>query len=355
MIDKNYCMSSYLAFRYIEDPDKDFAEGVRHKADSVFNGGEKIPVRTAEDIAKAYREAFEAKSDVKLGILLSGGMDSACLAAFMPPGSHAYTFRFLGGKFGDADMKRAELYAEKYHLNLHYVNIDWSVVERNLPVLMRRKGAPVHSIEPQIMEGGLQAKKDGVEMMVAADGSDLVFGGMDKMLSKEWTFDEWVEFYTFLDPARVLKEPVSMAYLYERYRLPGNRIDYLRFIEEVFGFESSGSYCNGFICADMKYKPFYDPSGMVVMADPLDLARVRRGESKYLIRELFRMCYPEIPVPEKIPMPRPVDAYFADWEGPKRPEFRDDIDMSQLTGNQKWQMWCLEKFLDMLDAGELQQ
>ena len=112
----------------------------------------------------------------------------------------------LGGKFGDADMKRAELYAEKYHLNLHYVDIDWSVVERNLPVLMRRKGAPVHSIEPQIMEGGLQAKKDCVEMMVAADGSDLVFGGMDKMLSKEWTFDEWVEFYTFLDPARVLKE-----------------------------------------------------------------------------------------------------------------------------------------------------
>lgn len=26
MIDKNYCMSSYLAFRYIEDNNKDFLE-----------------------------------------------------------------------------------------------------------------------------------------------------------------------------------------------------------------------------------------------------------------------------------------------------------------------------------------
>lgn len=349
MADKNFCMSSYLAFRYIEDENKDFFDGMVHSKDSVFNGGEKIPVKTADDIAAAYRELFERKKDVNLGILLSGGVDSACLAAFMKPGSNAYTFRFLGGDYGDADMKRAKLYCEKYNLNLHYVDIDWLVVEKNLPVLMERKGAPVHSIEPQIMEAALQAKADGVEMMVAADGSDLVFGGMDRMLSKDWSFDEWIDFYTFCSPEKVLKEPVSMNYLFERYRLPDNKIDYLKFIEEVFGYESSGSYCNAFICAGMKYQPFYDPSGMVKMAEPLDLNRVRNGESKYLIRELFAKCYPEIPVPEKIPMPRPVDKYFETWEGPKRPEFRDDIDISKFTGNQKWQIWCLEKFLDIYD------
>ena len=46
-------------------------------------------------------------------------------------------------------------------------------------------------------------------------------------------------------------------------------------------------------------------------------------------------------------MPRPVDEYFKTWEGPTRPEFRKDIDMSKFTGNQKWQMYCLEKFLEM--------
>lgn len=347
MVDKKYCMSSYLAFRYIEDDDKDFSEKIKHSKDSIFCSCQKTPVKTADDIAKAYKEAFASKDDIKLGLLLSGGMDSACLAAFMKPGTDVYTFRFLGGKYGTEDMNRAKLYSEKYHLNLHYVDIDWSVVEKNIDILMQRKGAPVHSIEPQIMEAALQAKNDGVEMMVAADGSDLTFGGMNKMLSKDWMFDEWVDFYTFCSPEKVLKEPVDVSYVYEKYRLPGNKIDFLKFINDVFGYESSGSYCNAFITAGMKYTPFFDPSGMVEMAEPLDLARVRSGESKYLIRELFRKMYPEIPVPEKIPMPRPVDDYFKNWKGPTRPEFIDNLDMSAFTGNQKWQIWCLERFLNI--------
>ena len=46
-------------------------------------------------------------------------------------------------------------------------------------------------------------------------------------------------------------------------------------------------------------------------------------------------------------MPRPVDAYFENWKGPKRSEFRKDIDMSKYSGNQKWLMWCLERFLSL--------
>ena len=349
MVDKSYCMSSYLTFRYIADDNLDFAEGIIHSKDSVFNNSQKIPVKTAHDIARAYDSLFSEKSNIHMGLLLSGGMDSACLAAFMKPGTDAYTFRFLGGKFGTDDMKRAKLYADKYHLNLHYVDIDWNIVEKNIDILMKRKGAPVHSIEPQIMEAALQAKADGVEMMVAADGSDLTFGGMDKMLSKDWNFDEWVDFYTFCKPESVLKNPVSMLPVFEKYRLPDNKINYLKFIKEIFGNESSGSYCNAFICANLKYKPFYDPSGMVEMADPLDLKRIRNGESKYLIRELFKMKYPEFPVPEKIPMPRPVDYYFKDWNGPTRPEFKRNLNMNRFTGNQKWQIWCLERFLNLIE------
>ena len=46
-------------------------------------------------------------------------------------------------------------------------------------------------------------------------------------------------------------------------------------------------------------------------------------------------------------MPRPVDSYFAGWKGPVRPEFRDDIDIQTFSGNQKWQLYCLERFLDI--------
>lgn len=83
------------------------------------------------------------------------------------------------------------------------------------------------------------------------------------------------------------------------------------------------------------------------MDEPLDLKRVRNGESKYIIRALFKTKYPEKDVPQKLPMPRPVDEYFKDWEGPQRPEFKKGINMHQFSGNQKWQMWCLERFLNL--------
>ena len=118
-------------------------------------------------------------------------------------------------------------------------------------------------------------------------------------------------------------------------------------MEDVFSIESSSSYLNAFGVAQM---PYYDPYAKLKMADKLDLYRVRHGESKYLIRRLMAKKYPKIPVPNKVPMPRPVDTYFKTWKGPTRPEFRKDIDMSKYTGNQKWQMYCLEKFLEMNES-----
>ena len=104
---------------------------------------------------------------------------------------------------------------------------------------------------------------------------------------------------------------------------------------------------NAFKSAGM---PYHDPYEILIMRNTLDLNRVRNGEPKYLIRDLYAMKYPELPIPDKIPMPRPVDMIFKDWEGPKRPEFRQDIPMNELTGNQKWQLWCAEQFLNGLDG-----
>jgi hypothetical protein len=169
---------------------------------------------------------------------------------------------------------------------------------------------------------------------------------MDKLLAKDWQFDEFVKRYTFLDPKLVLTNPVDMSELFEKYRQDGDKIDFMTFMDDVFAIESSSSYLNAFEVALM---PYYDPYAMLVMRDPLDLNRVRNGEPKYLIRQFYAMKYPEVPVPDKIPMPRPVDMVFKDWEGPKRPEFRQDIPMDQLTGNQKWQLWCAEQFLNMIE------
>lgn len=345
MIDKNYCMSSYLAFRYIEKDGAEFYPGMHHENFTPVPLKERTPVRTADEIDAAIGAQMEQFAGKKKGILLSGGMDSAIVASYLP-GAEAYTFRFLGGDYQKEELERAAYYADYYGLHLHYVDISWDTVVQHLPPVMRAKCAPVHSIEPQILQGALQAKADGVEVMFVGESSDLIFGGMDGLLAEDWTFDRFMNRYIFTRPEAALKEPVSMQYLFERYRMEGDKIDFLRFMDEVFSVESSGSYLNAFAVAGM---PYYDPYARLVMAEPLDLARVRSGEPKYLVRELMAKKYPEIPVPNKVPMPRPVDQYFADWEGPKRPEFRTDIDMASLSGNQKWQLYCLEAFLNMAE------
>lgn len=344
MTNKDFCMSSYMAFRYIENDDMDF-EGFKHKNIVPMNDADKILVSTADEIGSEIEKFIESHKNKKMGILLSGGMDSAICASYMA-GCDAYTFRFLGGDFQGEELARAEYYAKYYGLNLHYVDISWETVEKHLDAVLAAKGAPVHSIEPQILQAALQAKADGIEIMVVGESSDLVFGGMDQLLSKDWTFDEFMNRYIFTKPEEVLANPVDMSYLFERYRLADDKIDFLKFMDDVFSVESSSSYMNAFGVAGMEY---IDPYARLKMKDELDLYRVRNGEPKYLIRELMAKRYPEIPVPNKVPMPRPVDSYFKDWEGPKRKEFRQDIDMSKYTGNQKWQMYCLETFLEKYD------
>lgn len=343
MVDKKFCMSSFLAFRYIEKDDMDFYEGMRHENFHPTPDAEKILVKTPEDIDREIQKQIDQFSTEKKGVLLSGGMDSAVVASYLR-GADAYTFRFLGGDFQKEELARAEYFAKYYGLKLHYVDISWDTVVAHLDPCMQAKCAPVHSIEPQILQAALQAKEDGIERLFIGECSDVVFGGMDGLLSKDWLMDEFEERYTFTKPEDVLREPVSMHYLFERYRMEENRIDFLTFMDEVYAVESPSSYLNAFQVAGM---PYYDPYERLKMADKLDLQRVRNGESKYLIRALMAKKYPEIPVPNKTPMPRPVDAYFADWTGPKRPEFRDDIDMSRFSGNQKWQIYCLERFLNI--------
>lgn len=343
-IDKDYCISSYLAFRYIERPDVDFAEGLTHSYIPKVIESEQTLVKNAKEIDTAISKVFEKLKGKRLGIMLSGGMDSANLASYMP-GADAYTFRFLGGEMQQAELARAEAYAKIYKLNLHYVDITWNVVEKYLPVCMKAKGAPVHSIEPQIYAAAMQAKADGVDCMIVGESADLIFGGMDGLLAKDWTFDEFQKRYTFTDPADVLVNPVDMGYVFERYR-QGEKIDFMTFMDDIFSIESSSSYYNAFGVAGLDY---VDPYSKLKMYYPLDLDRVRNGEPKYLVRNLFAMKYPDIPIPNKNPMPRPVDEYFKNWEGPKRAEFKQNIDMGKFTGNQKWQMWCLEQFLNTID------
>ena len=335
-------MSSYLAFRYIERDDMEFYEGLHHR--NIEPIKDKIKVSTEDDIDAAIEKNFSNLRGRRLGLMLSGGMDSAILASYMC-GADAYTFRFLDGTIYDEELARAENYAETYGLRLHYVDINWQTIEPYIDVILKNKCAPVHSIEPQLVVAANKAKDDDVDCIIVGESSDLIFGGMDKLLARDWNFADFVKRYTFIDPADVLENPVDVNYLFERYR-QGDKINFLQFMDDVFSIESSSSYLNAFETAQIDY---FDPYANLEMGVPLDLNRVRHGEPKYLIRELFTKKYSGFPIPNKIPMPRPVDFYFADWKGPTRREFKRNLDMKNFTGNQKWQLYCLERFLNLFE------
>ncbi len=340
-VDKKYCMSSYLAFRFIDKNNLDFFEGLHHIPTEPVRPKQLINVNSAEDIDLYLKEHFKklhARGE-KLGIMLSGGMDSACLASYMP-GCDAYTFRFLGGSFQDKELKRAEYYAEKYKMNLHYVDISWEDVLKYLPIVVESRKEPVHSIEPQIYKACLQAKKDGVESIILGECADSIFGGLDRLLSHDWEYQEFIDWFMFVDPKDVLVDPADVTGTFEPFR-KGNKIDYVDFMQKVYLAESAKSYSNVFSAVEIKHDFPYS-----MFTTNLDLDRIRSGDSKYLIRELFNMKYPDYPVPDKNPMPRPVDKYFENWNGPVRKEFKKDINMDNFTGNQKWLLWCLEWFLN---------
>lgn len=348
MVDRDFCLSSYFAFRYLWKDGVEFSEGFQHTNYSPIPEEHRIPVRSSEDIDREIQKQFEElyKKYDRIGILLSGGMDSANLATYLKPGSHAYTFTTNLTDVFDKDVVRARSYCKRLGLIHHMIEITFDDYKKYTPIVIRHKFAPVHSIEPQIYKAAKLAKQDGIQLMIVGESADLIFGGMDKLISPQWTFDGFAKRYTFLDPQLVLVNPIEQTDLFERYRKSENGIDVLRFMDEVFAVESSSSYLNAFGAAWM---PYYDPYARLIMADPLDIERIRSGEPKYLVRDLFALKYPDLEIPFKIPMPRPVDTIFKDWEGPTRPEFLKDIPMAQLSGNQKWQLWCAQEFLKMLD------
>lgn len=346
MINKDFCCSSYLALRYIEKDNVDFFPGLKHRNYQLPEQNELSIIDSEKTLDIELKKVFDSVSDKKLGLLLSGGMDSACLAAYMPEGSDAYTFRFLNGKYDSEELNRAEIFAKEYKLNLHYVDIDFDIIKECLDCVIENKNAPVHSIEPQLYKAAMTAKEDGVDMLVIGDAADYVFYGMDGLLSRDWKFDEFYNRAIYINPDEVLVKPESIMYLFERYRKDVDMIDFIGFYDKSITEESYASYENAFSAANISY---IDPYEKMKMSKPVDLEKTRNGNSKYFVRSLFKMKYPNLPLPEKHPMPRPVDEYFKEWSGPKRDEFRKDIDLSKFSGNQKWLLWCLEYFLNKYD------
>ncbi len=266
-VNKDYCMSSYLTFRYVYDKNICFKDGILYRDHELIVDDRKTPCKTAEEIDDNIRKIL---SEIKLdhvAVLLSGDMDSAILASYMPAGTKAYTARCIGKKAVD-ETEQAKKYCNIYGLEHAVVDIIWDDYVTTMDELMLCDGSPIIPNGPQAYKLEKIAKQDGVTCILYGD------------------------------------------------------------------------------CADIKS---IDPYERLKMKEPLDLTRVRNGESKYLIRDWFRMRYPSLDVPEKLPISRPADDWMKDWTEPVRTEFILSC-VKELNGEQKLLVYSLERFLDLIEA-----
>lgn len=343
MEDRLYCNNSFLIYRYIADESKQFRSDI--KPYFFEPNSNEYKIKGLDDTECAIKNYIDEiiSSGGKVGLALSGGIDSAILAKYVPKDTPTYTFHSdLPGVLDET--LQAKKYADVCGLQNTVIDIRWEDVKKNAEVLMRHKGAPIHSIETQIYAAACQALKDGVTHLLFGENADIVFGGMDGLLAKDWTFDEFVKRYTYLDPTKVLVDGRWEMKPFEMFR-KGDYIDYYGFIRKYFYLEANNSYDNACATAGIKYS---SPFNRMRLQFELDYERIRKGDTKYILRELFNNLYPDMGQPVKVPMPRAVTQWLQDWEGPSRKEFIPHC-ADGLKGDQRWMIYILERFLNLLD------
>lgn len=229
-------------------------------------------------------------------------------------------------------------------MELHVVDVSWQDYLDLLPTLMKSKCAPIHSVEPQIAKGLSFAKSHGVDGMVFGENTDSLFGGFDKLVTSKSEPSKFIERYTFTNPAVILKRPVDVNSAFDPFIYQG-AVDIHAVLERLLADESLNSYINPCVSQGVK---LIAPFAHLRMGNPLNIERIRSGDSKYLVRELFKLRYPDLTPPEKNPMPRAVGIWLRDWGGPVHPIFRE-FDINSLTSDQKWYVFALEKFTEILE------
>lgn len=304
----------------------------------VVNNSQELESKLESEIKKITKNS-------KAALALSGGIDSAILAKFMPPGSTAYTFQcIVPGKEVTNEVPQATKYAEKCGLSHKVIKIHWEDFEKYAPILMEHKGVPFHSIEIQIYKAALEAKKDGFDTLIFGESADCLYGGQSMLFGQDWTLGEFIDRYTYVKPYSVLKDYILELQPYIDATVDGY-VSVQKFMGQTFFNESVNSFCNACDTAGIECAI---PFANTIFNGELDKQLLHSGKNKYLVREIFNRLYPNFETPAKTPMPRPMNEWLENWQGPTRPEFWPHC-TNNMTGDQKWLVYILEKFLNFVD------
>lgn len=193
-------LNQFLRYRYTPSPLTIF-NGIRKLAPGtmlvVENGGcherrwynyapvpfenEKTEQEAQEELLRLYRAATERHllSDVPVGILLSGGLDSGLLLALMAEHGDnwpAYTVGY-GKIFEDDELTDAAETAALFHGRHIPVQIDREEFERSLPHIVSCVEEPIASSSIVPMYFVCKRAREDVKVAFIGQGPDELFGG----------------------------------------------------------------------------------------------------------------------------------------------------------------------------------
>jgi len=336
-----YCINSFLTFRYVVDMDKSWALGWKPWWPQNLIKNE-VEIETSDDIIYTIKDQLRI-IDNKTGILLSGGIDSAILAAFIPKETKAFTIKFVADRAIDETIKARE-YTTLLGLDHQIINVDWNDYINYSNELMFHKKSPLHPVEVPLYKVFCTAKKMGITKLIVGTVADSTFGGFDKLLSKDWSFYDFIERYSFINTKKVLNEPLDLSSVFSPFN-NGSEFDVQGFIKKIHGNGLIQSFSNAAATAGVS---LIEPYTKMKLAKSLDLNRIRNGESKYLLREVFKIQYPDLEIPEKIPFSRPMDQWLNNWALPTNDIFKNDLELTNYTGDQKWLLYNLLSFIHLI-------
>jgi asparagine synthase (glutamine-hydrolysing) len=132
-------------------------------------------------------------SDAKIGLLLSGGIDSNIIRNLIPK-----TDYFCGGFKSDFDYQ----YLIKEKLKVNFVNFKNSTFVNRLKKLINLRGEPL-SVPNEVVLSLLakEAKKRKIKVLISGEGADEFFGGYDRIfnwaIKEKFTIEKFCEFYCY--------------------------------------------------------------------------------------------------------------------------------------------------------------
>ncbi|MEQ6250959.1 asparagine synthase-related protein [Sulfitobacter sp. HNIBRBA3233] len=290
------------------------------------------PVATSDELIDAIRRRVTGLGG-KLGILLSGGMDSALVAGCIPHSYTAYTFDYGEDRAHLSEYSEAARYLTHgaEHKRFGVTRDAYFKAMDELICLLQQ---PVVPHAPAVYLAALRARADGCTHLLTGFSADTRFGGHGH-LYKAQTKEELGEMLDkqFANPEKVLRSPQPSKWVLDGFVTDG-RIDVAEFLKRV---GTEGASVIGAITQ----------AGLIHVTPFTELEWNRGGEQiskgKELVKKACITLYPEVGVNKKKPLPLPYNQWFEDYQ-PTRSELLPQAG-KYMDGKRRSLVYAVERYL----------